>query len=242
MAQHTPVPPHPPPLHIAYLGVYVAGRPAYRAVADFAKAAGQPPDRAGYVTDWGAPFATSFVSTIQMHKAIPLDQIDPAGLFLTEIAAGDEDAYLRAYATSVRNFGQPVVISFGQDMNTGRPWVYGTRARTFIAAWRHIVTLFRDQGAGNVTWMWTISADRPGASPAASWWPGRAYVTWISIDGRYSQPSYTFASVLGQTIDQVLNSPVSPYCCPPPRQSPPQASSAGSPACSQACFTVGHSG
>jgi hypothetical protein len=203
MARHASAPPYRTPVHISYMGVYVAGRPGYRAVADFAKAAGQPSDPAGHVTNWGAPFATSYASMIQTHKAIPLGQIDPAGLFLAEIAAGEEDAYLRAYATSVRNFGKPVVISFGQDMNTGHPWVYGSQARTFIAAWRHIVTLFRDQGADNATWMWTVRAGRPGAGPAASWWPGTAYVTWISIDGRYSQPGGAFASVCGQTINQV---------------------------------------
>ena len=28
---------------------------------------------------------------------------------------------------------------------------------SFVAAWRHIVTLFRGQGAWNVTWLWTIN-------------------------------------------------------------------------------------
>jgi mannan endo-1,4-beta-mannosidase len=203
MARHASAPPYRTPVHISYMGVDVAERPDYRAVVDFAKAAGQPSDPAGHVTDWGTPFATSYASTIQTHKAIPLDQIDPAGLFLAEIAAGEEDAYLRAYATSVRNFGKPIVMSFGQDINTGHPWVQGSQARAFIAAWRHIVTLFRGQGADNVTWMWTIRASRPGASPAASWWPGTAYVTWISIDGRYSQPGGSFASVCDHTVNQV---------------------------------------
>jgi hypothetical protein len=51
--------------------------------------------------------------------------------------------------------------------------------------------------------MWTISADRPGTGPPASWWPGAAYVTWISIDGHYSRPADTVASVFGRTINQV---------------------------------------
>jgi hypothetical protein len=118
---------------------------------------------------------------------------------------GDYDFYFRLYATSVRNFGHSVVISFGQDMNAaGHSWGYGNvPARVLIAAWRHIVTLFRSQGADNVTWMWTISANRPGTSPAASRWPGAPYVTWISIDGHYSHPGDTFTSIFGRTIDQV---------------------------------------
>jgi serine/threonine-protein kinase len=195
----------PPPRLVSYLGVYVAGRPAYRQVADFADAVGRPPDLAGYVRGWAEPFPASFARTIRQHGAIPLVQIDPAGVSVAAIAAGDDDSYLRAYASGVRKFGHAVVIGFGQNMNApGHSWGYGyVPARTFIAAWRHIVALFRDQGAGNVTWLWSISADRRGTGPAASWWPGAAYVTWISIDGHYSRYCDTFASVFDRTIGQV---------------------------------------
>jgi hypothetical protein len=74
---------------------------------------------------------------------------------------------------------------------------------TFVAAWQHIVTLFREQGAQNVTWLWTINADRPNTGPVASWWPGAAYVTWVGIDGYYLRPSDTFANVFAPTIKQV---------------------------------------
>jgi Protein kinase domain len=210
-----PAPPaavrHPaPPLRISsglvsYLGTYVARRPAYRPVADFANAIGQPPDLAGYFSGWAEPFPASFARTIRKHGVIPLVQIDPDGASLAGIAAGDDDRYLRAYANSVRKFGHVVVIGFGHDMNALRhSWGYGyVPARTFIAAWRHIVTLFRNQGAGNVTWLWTISADRRGTGPVGSWWPGAAYVTWISIDGYYSRSRHTFASVFDRAIGQV---------------------------------------
>ena len=84
-------------------------------------------------------------------------------------------------------------------------WGYGqTPAATFVAAWRHVVTLFRDQGAHNVTWLWTLQADEPGTAPTiAPWWPGSQYVTWVGIDGYYYRPSDTFSSVFGKTITQV---------------------------------------
>jgi serine/threonine protein kinase len=195
-----------PPQLVSYLGVDGAGRPpSYRPIATFAKAAGKPPDLAGYTNRWAAPFAASFARTLVMHRMTPLVHFNPAGVPLAAITDGRYDIYLRDYATSVRNFGHSTVISFGQDMNAaGHSWGYGNvPPRVFIAAWRHIVTLFRAQGADNVTWMWTISAGRPGTSPAASWWPGAAYVTWVSIDGHYSRPGDTFTGIFGRTIDQV---------------------------------------
>jgi Glycosyl hydrolase family 26 len=82
-------------------------------------------------------------------------------------------------------------------------WGYGhTAPAEFIAAWRHVVTLFRHQGADNVTWLWTVQADEKGTGAIASWWPGASYVTWVGIDGYYYRPTDTFFSVFGATIAQ----------------------------------------
>ena len=75
------------------------------------------------------------------------------------IAAGRYDGYLSAYAEAVRAYRHPVILSFGHEMNGWwSTWGYThTSPATFVAAWRHIVTLFRDLGAGNVTWLWTVN-------------------------------------------------------------------------------------
>ena len=195
-----------PPSVASYLGVYEVGSPpAYQPIADFAKAVGGQPNLVGYYSGWAQPFATSFAAAIHRQGVIPFVQIDPTYASVPGIAAGDYDAYLSSYAVSVRNFGHAVVIGFGHEMNgPWYSWGYGHVApATFIAAWRHIVTLFRNQGADNVTWLWTVNQDRYNTGPVASWWPGAAYVTWVGIDGYYFRPSDTFGKVFGRTIDQV---------------------------------------
>jgi mannan endo-1,4-beta-mannosidase len=190
----------------SYLGVYAAGTPAtYQQVADFAKAAGRQPNLVGYYSGWTEAFATAFAQQIHRHGAVPIVQIDPSLATIPAITVGTYDRYLRSYAKSVRDFGYPVVIGFGHEMNAPwYSWGYGrVPPRTFVAAWRHIVTLFRHQGAGNVTWLWTINAGRSDAVPVASWWPGRQYVTWVGIDGYYYRPSDTFNRVFGHTINEV---------------------------------------
>jgi serine/threonine protein kinase len=190
----------------SYLGVYLPGQPpAYRHVADFVAAAGRMPNIVGCAINWGDPFATSFDRNLRKHGEVPLIQIQPTDVTLAEIVAGDGDIYLRTYADSVRDFGHPVIIGFGQEMNARwYPWGYShTPARMFVAAWRHIVRVFRSQGADNVTWLWTIEADQAGTGPMMSWWPGTNYVTWVGIDGFYNSPSDTFSRVFVSTIDQV---------------------------------------
>jgi serine/threonine protein kinase len=193
-----------PPSPTSYLGTYVTGQPAWQPVARFADAIGAHPDLAGYVSRWAEPFPTSFARADHRHGATPLVQLEPTPAVVRGIIAGDYNAYLRDYATSVRNFGSAVVVGFGHDMNDpGHSWAHShVRPATFIAAWRHIVDLFRGQGADNVSWLWTVPPGRAGTRLTA-WWPGARYVTWVGVDGSYSRPSDTFATVFGQAIHQM---------------------------------------
>jgi hypothetical protein len=190
----------------SYLGVYEHGAlEAYQAIADFAQAAGQQPNLVGYYSGWGEPFESSFAEAVSGHDAITILQWDPTLASVQKIASGGYDGYLRSFAGSVRKFGRPVVIGFGHEMNAyWYSWGYGhLPAATFVAAWRHIVTLFRQQGTSNVTWLWTLQADEQGTGAIASWWPGEKYVTWVGIDGYYYRPSETFFSIFGKTIAEV---------------------------------------
>ena len=206
-------PHHPAAVHASlaptlasYLGVFEPGvPPGYGAIANFAQAVGRQPNLVGYYSGWAEPFDTSFAEMLHKHGVIPFVQIDPTDASVAAIAAGTYDDYLRSYADSVQDFGHPVVIGFGHEMNARwYPWGYRhVPASTFVAAWQHIVTLFRQEGADNVTWLWTLQADQSATGPVASWWPGATYVSWVGIDGYYRHPSDTFASVFGKTINQV---------------------------------------
>ena len=195
-----------PPTLTSYLGVFENDSPpSYLPIAEFAQTAGRRPDLVGYYSGWAEPFQMSYAQMMHKHGVIPFVQIDPTLASVSGIAAGDYDIYLRTYADSVRNFGHPVVIGFGHEMNAPwYSWGYGSvPASTFVAAWQHIVNLFRAQGADNVTWLWTLQADQPGTGPVEDWWPGSSYVNWVGIDGYYTRPSDTFANVFGETIHQV---------------------------------------
>ena len=150
---------------------------------------------------------------------IPFVQIDPTYASVPAIAAGAYDSYLRSYADSVRNFGHPVVLGFAHEMNgPWYPWGYGhVPPSTFIAAWRHIVTLFRGQGADNVTWLWTVNADRYNTGPIASWWPGRDMSPGSASTATTSiRPIPSPRSSAGPSI-RCGHSPESRCSCPRPR-------------------------
>jgi mannan endo-1,4-beta-mannosidase len=192
-----------------YLGVYAAHVPlSYAGVTAFTTATRVTPDVVMYYSAWFEPFHASFATTAAQHGAVPLIQIEPTDISLTAIAAGKYDGYLSEYAAAVRRYHHPVILSFGHEMNgSWYSWGHGNASPVaFVAAWRHIVTLFRALGARNVTWMWTVNIInlRNDAIPApAPWWPGREYVNWVGIDGYYNKPSYAFAPLFGPTIGKV---------------------------------------
>lgn len=191
------------------VGLYVKGVPASTApLATFTAQTGVRPKLALYFSEWGQAFQASFATTETDDGAIPLVQMEPGNLNLQLIADGSKDGYLKSYAKRVREFGRPVVISFGHEMN-GYWYHWGwkrTPASTFVAAWRHLVTVFRDAGATNVTWMWTVqaAADAPSLTTSpAPWWPGSSYVDWVGIDGHYIYQGQTFGTIFDPAIASV---------------------------------------
>jgi len=78
-----------------------------------------------------------------------------------------------------------------------------TPPATFVAAWRHVVEVFRAAGAANVTWLWTVNSIRGASGSLRQWWPGAAWVTWIGVDGYFFQAPDSFGSVFGSTIADI---------------------------------------
>jgi hypothetical protein len=166
---------------------------------------GVRPGIAGYYSSWGERFASSFARTAWDHGAYALVQLQPGSTTLASIAAGRSDAYLRSFADAVAAFGHPVILSFGHEMNgSWYSWGDGHEpAAEFVAAWRHIVRVFRAQGAANVTWLWAVNSVAGASSALKQWWPGAAWVNWVGVDGYYFGTADTFQSAFGSTIADI---------------------------------------
>jgi Glycosyl hydrolase family 26 len=189
----------------SYIGLYAHGAPySYAPVKEFTAATGVRPNVVVYYSGWYEPFQIGFAKTVANDGAVPLVQMNPTHTSVAAIAAGLYDGYLSAYAKSVRSYHHPVILSFGHEMN-GYWYTWGythTSPTAFVAAWRHIVNVFRAKGARNVTWLWTINTiHKKTRVPAPGpWWPGDSYVNWVGIDGYFTNSSSVFASVFGPTI------------------------------------------
>jgi mannan endo-1,4-beta-mannosidase len=196
----------PAPAASLVIGVYEKGVPvSYSPVSAFTAATGIKPRIVLYYSSWHEKFWTGFAEEANADGAIPFVEIEPAGISLQAITAGGYDKYLRTYAKAVRAFGHPVILAFGHEMN-GTWYSWGADHVTpteFIAAWRHVVQVFRAEGVSNVTWMWAVSSVNRTSSSLQQWWPGAEWVDAVGVDGYYYRPSDTFASVIGTTVNQI---------------------------------------
>jgi hypothetical protein len=88
------------------------------------------------------------------------------------------------WANSVRDFGGPVWFTFNHEPEAKTNDASGP-AQDFIAAWRKVITVFRQQGVANAKYVWiatSYSFSRTDNRRAALWYPGDAYVDAIGAD------------------------------------------------------------
>lgn len=182
-------------------GHLLIGAAAYNA-ATFTASTGIRPAILEHYTHLYESFDAAFAGSAE-----PLIQIEPRHVSLAAVAAGQYDGWFRSYAKSVAAYRRPVILGFAPEMNG--PWYsWGythVSPAVYIAAWRHVVAVFRSAGAANVTWMWTVNVMMAGwqMSSPAPWWPGAAWVRLIGIDGYYYGASQNFANLFGPVIRSV---------------------------------------
>lgn len=194
-----------------YLGVYEPGTPqSYAPVAKFTKATGVSPGIALYYSSWWEPFQVKFADEAHARGATPFVQMIPfgKGVSMGRLVAGQYDNYLRTFASQVRAYRHPVVVSFAPEAD-GYWYQWGwsrLRPAEWVAAWRHVVDTFRHEGADNVTWLWTMNRTSPHdkrIGPFRDYWPGSKYVDWVGLDGYYTQMNEDFRVVFGYSVSQI---------------------------------------
>ena len=122
------------------------------------------------------------------------------------IASGSQDALITAAARALRDTGADVMLVpwYEFDQPRGHRRFIGGPKKV-IAAWRHMVGLFRAAGATNVHFVWTPMAYDFGAHAkvdARTFYPGNAYVHWIGADA-YNLPGAPFRTQ-GQLLDPAV--------------------------------------
>jgi hypothetical protein len=213
--------PAPAPSRPFYAGAYLgdaATKPelVQAAITDFAAKSGKAPSLVkSFHTldcDWSATgWCGQLIRKVGATGATNYLAIDvrwtgaPAGGVLDAINAGQADAALTRMARQLAAYGQTVMLEPGWEMNGN--WAYAWQGALngndaaaparYAAAWRHMVDLFRREGATNVRWVFNPNVGNPLTHAAtgsshwnwyANYYPGNGYVDYVGAHG-FNGPS-----------------------------------------------------
>ena len=197
------------------IGVYLMGAETESGVIDgYATAVGRQPAIFHVYRDWSTqPFEPQALDPIVARGSMPLVTWEPwrewsTPVSLRAIAAGAEDAYITAAARAAAAWGRPFFLRFAHEMNGGwYPWGRGQGGNTpkvYIAAWRHLVDVFRRNGATNVRWVWTPYLDG-GSRPFERYYPGDRWVDWAGLDGfNWGKRFLSFSKIFGESYRELV--------------------------------------
>jgi hypothetical protein len=181
------------------LGIYSPESPYSLArIRDVEQAIGRPFDIISFYQTWGDReedrFPRQLMRTVAQHEGMAMITWEPwlsefqrnrgepgygSRTDLREVVGGTYDAYIREWAREASIFGRVFLLRFAHEMNNPQyPWSTeaGNRPEDFVAAWRHVWSIFREEGARNVVWVWS-----PWGAPPQSLYPGGEYVDWVGV-------------------------------------------------------------
>ncbi len=172
-----------------YNGAFVADAPTERDINQYEKKVGEPLDIVVFFHALGKgfdfPYDTCDAIYAENNRA-PFIQIEPwswAGKRdlsypLSLINTGILDGRLGTFARGAAIWRKPIFMSFAHEMNTSTyPW--SGEPKAFIAAFRRMVDIFKNNKATNVTWVWNIDVH----NSFNEYWPGDDYVDYIGLTG-----------------------------------------------------------
>lgn len=138
---------------------------------------------------------------------------------LSKIVTGQFDADLRAWAQGAKKFGTPLLAEWGTEPNGkwfswNGVWNGGATIgpAKYVAAYRHIVDLIRNEGADNVQWVWHVNwFDEPEQRWNAfeNYFPGGSYCDWVALSvygpttPRTKDGAESFAFKLGEAYPRL---------------------------------------
>ncbi len=94
-------------------------------------------------------------------------------------AAGDYDEVIRTFSTWAKGVERPIYLRIGYEFDGPHNEL---EPRDYVAAYRRIVAITRNEGVENVAFVWhSYGSPTYKGYPLSAWYPGDDYVDWVGI-------------------------------------------------------------
>jgi mannan endo-1,4-beta-mannosidase len=177
--------------------------------------------RGGYQT-----FQDDMAEKVRLRGSIPMitwtsedlsagNSSTQSNFTLSKIINGQHDSYIRQWARDAKAWGHPMFIRFDHEMNgywyNWSESANGNSSGQFVTMWRHVVDIFKQEGANNVTWVWAPNRVWEKSLPLRRLYPGDSYVDWVGMSAynwgtNPAKPNnawQNFDEVFKQTYDEL---------------------------------------
>lgn len=185
------------PVKSVYIGIFREGAPAnMNYIKKYVEEVGKKPACIMWYEDWEQNFPRDDVNSVVAYGAVPQIVWEPwywsdhSKVTLKDIVDGKWDTYIDTWAKEAKACGQVILVRVGHEFNIdGYPWGVinnNKDSQLYVKAFRHIVDIFKKDGATNVKFVWCFmnySFPDEDWNDWAAAYPGNNYVDWIGIDG-----------------------------------------------------------
>ena len=185
----TPQSPEPEPIvakaiifgSYTYGGVWQGMDPIYALEADL----GQKIAVVHWFSNWYNLLDQPSLELASQGGRIPMISWQPHDRSFDDMISGKFDGYIKSWARSTKRFEKTIYLRPFPEMN-GNWTSWNGEPEKLVIAWRHIVDIFRAEGAHNVKWVWSPNAtDEPRieSNRMELYYPGNNYVDILALDG-----------------------------------------------------------
>ncbi len=119
----------------------------------------------------------------------PYLKTEQEGVLLVDIAGGKYDGYMAAVAASLKKYGGPVMVRWGQDPNGDQyAWIgakNGNSPETYKKAWRRMAGILRSGAGPRAKLIFSVNGeDKPPAvwNRLENYYPGAEYADAVGLD------------------------------------------------------------
>lgn len=130
---------------------------------------------------FGDNFPTGTEAALLAQGKTPL--ISWNGTDTQAVNSGSQDSLITARADAIKALGKPVYLRWFWEPDVRKKQALTRSPADYIAAWRHVRTLFRREGTTNAQWVWCPTSEAFDSGTAATYYPGDDQVDWLCADG-----------------------------------------------------------
>lgn len=171
------------------IGAFLPDFPPTRNLVAFEEKIGRRIDILSWFQKWSDPPVTNKLRLACARGAAPLITWEPwrgrnkGSYAMQDIAEGRYDELVKESLLAISQAcDQEVYLRFAHEMNTprGKVWWYPWQGDplAYRWAWKRVVRLSREIGAGNLRWVWTPAW---GNEDAILYYPGADFVDFVGV-------------------------------------------------------------